>query len=111
MGLMTNRPSFSLFLSQIESGTSMPSGRVEELAIVLIILLLVATFVAIFSLGFKIPYVKGLVLAGLAIPEFLTGNSGVYPSLILNIFLPILVLKSAMNADINRLRREPLNFA
>ncbi|AFY83890.1 NhaP-type Na+(K+)/H+ antiporter [Oscillatoria acuminata PCC 6304] len=104
MGLMTNRAPFPHFLSQIESGTSVQSGRVEELAIVLIILLLVATFVAIFSRRFKVPYVTGLVLAGLAITEFLPGNIGLDSSLILNLFLPILVFEAAINTDISRLR-------
>lgn len=104
MGLMTSSTPFPRLLSQIESGTSVQSGRVEELAIVLIILLLVATFVAIFSRRFKIPYVTGLVLAGLAITEFLPGNIGLDSSLILNLFLPILVFEAAINTDISRLR-------
>ncbi|MCT7953923.1 cation:proton antiporter [Laspinema palackyanum] len=104
MGLMTSRAPFPHLLSQIESGTSAQSGRVEELAIILIILLLVATFVAIFSRQFKIPYVAGLVLAGLAITEFLPGNIGLDSSLILNLFLPILVFEAAINTDISRLR-------
>ncbi|WP_368009495.1 cation:proton antiporter [Laspinema palackyanum] len=104
MGLMTSLAPFPHLLSQIESGTSAQSGRVEELAIILIILLLVATFVAIFSRQFKIPYVAGLVLAGLAITEFLPGNIGLDSSLILNLFLPILVFEAAINTDISRLR-------
>ncbi|MBO0349926.1 sodium:proton antiporter [Phormidium pseudopriestleyi FRX01] len=104
MGLMTSSTPFPRLLSQIESGTSVQSGRVEELAIVLIILLLVATFVAIFSRRFKIPYVTGLVLAGLAITEFLPGNIGLDSSLILNLFLPILIFEAAINTDISRLR-------
>ncbi|MCT7985285.1 cation:proton antiporter [Laspinema sp. A4] len=112
MGLMTSRAPFPHFLSQIESGNSVPSGRVEELAIVLIILLLVATFVAIFSRRFKVPYVTGLVLAGLAITEFLPGNIGLDSSLILNLFLPILVFEAAINTDISRLRstRVPISL-
>ncbi len=101
---MTTSPLFSPLLSQVESGTSVQSGRVEELAIILIILLLVATFVAIFSRRFKIPYAAGLVLAGLAITEFLPGNIGLDSSLILNLFLPILVFEAAINTDITRLR-------
>lgn len=101
---MTSSTPFPRLLSQIESGTSVQSGRVEELAIVLIILLLVATFVAIFSRRFKIPYVTGLVLAGLAITEFLPGNIGLDSSLILNLFLPILIFEAAINTDISRLR-------
>ncbi|MCT7980595.1 cation:proton antiporter [Laspinema olomoucense] len=104
MGLMINSPLFPTLLSQVESGTSVQSGRVEELAIILIILLLVATFVAIFSRRFKVPYVAGLVLAGLAITEFLPGNIGLDSSLVLNLFLPILVFEASINTDITRLR-------
>lgn len=104
MGLMTSHTPFPLFLSQLEAGVTVQSGRVEELAIILIILLLVATFVAIFSRRFKVPYVTGLVLAGLAITEFLPGNIGLDSSLILNLFLPILVFEAAINTDISRLR-------
>ncbi|MCT7996146.1 cation:proton antiporter [Laspinema olomoucense] len=104
MGLITSSPPFPHLLSKIESGTSVQSGGVEELAIVLIILLLVATFVAIFSRRFKVPYVAGLVLAGLAITEFLPGNIGLDSSLVLNLFLPILIFEASINTDITRLR-------
>jgi len=44
---------------------------VAELVTVLIILLLVATGVALLSRWLRVPYVTGLVLAGLAITELL----------------------------------------
>ena len=71
----------------------------------LIVLLLVATTVALLSRRFRIPYVTGLVLAGLAIAEFLPNHRvGLESSLILNLFLPILLFEAAINTDISRLR-------
>lgn len=69
-----------------------------------IILLLVATAVALLSRRFHIPYVTGLVLAGLAIAGFLPNRIGLNSSLILNLFLPILLFEAAINTDISRLR-------
>lgn len=69
-----------------------------------IILLLVATAVALLSRQFRIPYVTGLVLAGLAIANFLPTRISLDSSLILNLFLPILLFEAAINTDISRLR-------
>lgn len=69
-----------------------------------IILLLVATGVALLSRWLRIPYVTGLVLAGLAIADFLPNSVGLDSSLILNLFLPILLFEAAINTDISRLR-------
>ena len=69
-----------------------------------IILLLVATAVALLSRRFTVPYVTGLVLAGLAIANFLPQSIGLDSSLILNLFLPILLFEAAINTDISRLR-------
>ncbi|WP_414563976.1 MULTISPECIES: cation:proton antiporter [unclassified Anabaena] len=77
---------------------------VTELVKVSIILLLVATAVALLSRRLKVPYVAGLVLAGLAITELLPRRIGLNDSLILNLFLPILVFEAAINTDISRLR-------
>jgi monovalent cation:H+ antiporter, CPA1 family len=77
---------------------------VTELVPSLIILLLVATGVALLSRRFRLPYVTGLVLAGLAIAEFLPQRIGLNSSLILNLFLPILLFEAAINTDISRLR-------
>ncbi|MBD2096882.1 sodium:proton antiporter [Trichocoleus sp. FACHB-591] len=79
-------------------------GQVAALVPTLIILLLVATVVALLSRRFRIPYVTGLVLAGLAIAEFLPNRIGLDSSLILNLFLPILLFEAAINTDISRLR-------
>jgi CPA1 family monovalent cation:H+ antiporter len=69
-----------------------------------IILLLVATAVALLSRRLRIPYITGLVLAGLAIAEVLPQSIGLDSSLILNLFLPILLFEAAINTDISRLR-------
>jgi len=71
----------------------------------LIILLLIATVVALVSRKLKIPYVVGLVLAGLIVtqgtlPDFVSLN----PDVILNLFLPILIFEAAINTDISRLK-------
>ncbi|MDJ0714780.1 MAG: sodium:proton antiporter [Prochloraceae cyanobacterium] len=77
---------------------------VAELVRVSIILLLVATVVALLSRWLRVPYVAGLVIAGLAIAEFLPDRFGLSDSLILNLFLPILIFEAAINTDISRLR-------
>jgi monovalent cation:H+ antiporter, CPA1 family len=77
---------------------------ITELVKVSIILLLVATGVALLSRRLKVPYVAGLVLAGLAITELLPSRIGLNDSLILSLCLPILVFEAAINTDISRLR-------
>lgn len=78
--------------------------QVSQIVSVLIILLLVATLVALLSRRLRVPYVTGLVLAGLAIAEFLPRRIGLDSSLIFNLFLPILLFEAAINTDISRLR-------
>lgn len=80
------------------------SGDLEGLARILIILLLVATAVALVTQKLRIPYVTGLVLAGLPITELLSRRIGLDPALVLNLFLPILIFDAAINTDIRRLR-------
>jgi monovalent cation:H+ antiporter, CPA1 family len=75
-----------------------------DLANILIILLLVATGVALVTRKLRVPYVTGLVIAGLAVTELLPRRVGLDSSLILNLFLPILVFEAAINTDISRLR-------
>ncbi|PZU99377.1 MAG: sodium:proton antiporter [Pseudanabaena sp.] len=71
----------------------------------LIILLIVATGVALVTRKLRIPYVVGLVLAGLAISkQVLPASIGLDPEVILNLFLPILIFEAAINTDISRLR-------
>lgn len=77
---------------------------VAELVTFVIILLLVATVVALLCRRLRVPYVTGLVLAGLAITELLPRRIGLNDSLILNIFLPILLFEAAINTDMSRLR-------
>ncbi len=81
-----------------------PPDQVSAYVISGILLLLVATVVALLSRRFEIPYVTGLVLAGLAIASFLPETIGLDSSLILNLFLPILLFEAAINTDISRLR-------
>lgn len=75
-----------------------------DLATTLTICLLGATLVALISRRFRIPYVTGLVLAGLTITNLLPRRLGIDSGLILNLFLPILVFQAAINTDISRLR-------
>jgi CPA1 family monovalent cation:H+ antiporter len=78
--------------------------NVASLVQILVILLLVATGVGLLSRWLRIPYVTGLVLAGLPITEVLSRRIGLDPSLVLNLFLPILIFEAAINTDISRLR-------
>lgn len=79
-------------------------GSVAEVVTILIILLLVATGVALITRRFRIPYIAGLVLAGLAITELIPDRIRLDSSLIFNLFLPILLFEAALNTDISRLR-------
>ncbi|WP_041779848.1 cation:proton antiporter [Allocoleopsis franciscana] len=83
---------------------SQTAGSIPELVIILIILLMIATAVALITQRLRIPYVTGLVLAGLPITELLSRRIGLDPSLVLNLFLPILIFEAAINTDISRLR-------
>lgn len=81
------------------------NGDVTGLVNTLIVLLLVATVVALITRRLRIPYVVGLVLAGLTITKsLLPGSVGLNPDIILNLFLPILIFEAAINTDISRLR-------
>ena len=77
---------------------------VSSLVQILVILLLIATGVGLLSRRLGISYVTGLVLAGLPITEILSRRIGLEPSLVLNLFLPILIFEAAINTDISRLR-------
>jgi monovalent cation:H+ antiporter, CPA1 family len=77
---------------------------VAQLVQAVIILLLVATIVALLSRRFRLPYVAGLVIAGLAIAELLPRKVGLDSSLIINLFLPILLFEASLNTDISRLQ-------
>lgn len=94
-----------LTLLALPAGSSEGNGNIAKVVIVLIILLLVATGVALLSRRFRIPYITGLVLAGLAITELLPpGRIRLDSSLIFNLFLPILLFEATLNTDISRLR-------
>lgn len=86
----------------IELDAGIANSQIAILVENFIVLLLVATLVALVARWLKIPYVVGLVIAGLAIPRSL--SVGLNPDLILNLFLPILIFEAAINTDISRLR-------
>jgi len=99
----------SRWLAQVSPPTdSLPTQAVNDvtsLVNTLIVLLLVATVVALITRRLRIPYVVGLVLAGLTITKsLLPGSVGLNPDVILNLFLPILIFEAAINTDISRLR-------
>jgi len=75
-----------------------------QIATTLTILLLVATGVALLSRRYRLPYVTGLVLAGLAVAGFLPSPLRLDSALILNLLLPILLFQAAINTDVSRLR-------
>ncbi|MBW4519859.1 MAG: sodium:proton antiporter [Scytolyngbya sp. HA4215-MV1] len=91
-------------VSRDPGATSGEPEKVASLVSVLIILLLVATVVGVLSRRLRLPYVTGLVLAGLAIADFLPRRIGLDSSLIINLFLPILLFEAAINTDVSRLR-------
>jgi monovalent cation:H+ antiporter, CPA1 family len=79
-------------------------SEVAQLVQAIIILLLVATIVALLSRRLRLPYVTGLVIAGLAIAQVLPRKIGLDSSLIINLFLPILLFEAAINTDLSRLQ-------
>ncbi len=93
-----------VFLAASLTESTASQGSVADLITILIILLLVATGVALVTRRLRIPYITGLILAGLAIAELLPQRIGLDSALILNLFLPILVFEAAINTDISRLR-------
>lgn len=93
-----------LLLAVPTTSGSGSQGNLAELITFLIILLLVATGVALVSRRLRIPYIAGLVLAGLAITELLPNRVRLDSALIFNLFLPILLFEAAINTDISRLR-------
>ena len=96
----------SYFLtSNLERALPESSGEFAGWVSALIILLLVATAVALVTRRLRIPYVVGLVLAGLAITQdALPASIRLNSDVILNLFLPILIFEAAINTDISRLR-------
>jgi CPA1 family monovalent cation:H+ antiporter len=92
-------------LAALQEPLSTTSHEFTGLVSTLIILLLAATTVALITRRLQIPYVVGLVLAGLAIPkQVLPFSIGLNPDVILHLFLPILIFEAAINTDISRLR-------
>jgi len=99
-----------LFINTLTSPVVKPTvaattSEFTGLVSTLIILLIVATAVALITRRLRISYVVGLVLAGLAIPkQILPASIGLDPEVILNLFLPILIFEASINTDISRLR-------
>ncbi|MDF0552624.1 sodium:proton antiporter [Kamptonema sp. UHCC 0994] len=93
-----------LILTNLNPPVNHSQETVAELVIILIVLLLGATGVALITRRFRIPYVTGLVLAGFAVTDLLPSHTGLDPSLVLNLFLPILIFEAGINTDISRLR-------
>lgn len=91
-------------LLAVPVGDSKNENNIAQIVTILIILLLVATGVALVSRRLRIPYITGLVLAGLGITELLPHRFQLDSSLIFNLFLPILLFEAAMNTDISSLR-------
>ncbi|HEY9666116.1 MAG TPA: sodium:proton antiporter [Coleofasciculaceae cyanobacterium] len=93
-----------LLLANLDTASTESQSDLAGLVTILIILLLVATGVALVTQWLRVPYVTGLVLAGLPITELLSRPIGLDPSLVLNLFLPILIFEAAINTDVSRLR-------
>jgi monovalent cation:H+ antiporter, CPA1 family len=79
-------------------------SETAQLVQVIIVLLLVATIVALLSRRLQLPYVTGLVIAGLAISKLLPEQTRLDSSLIINLFLPILLFEASINTDLSRLQ-------
>jgi monovalent cation:H+ antiporter, CPA1 family len=94
----------SLFASPLLSAIGADNSEFAQLLRGLIILLIVAIAMTLVSRYLRLPYITGLVLAGLAIADFLPQQIGLDSSLIFNLFLPILLFEAAINTDISRLR-------
>ncbi|MEP0798884.1 sodium:proton antiporter [Funiculus sociatus GB2-A5] len=91
-------------LANLNETNQQPQANIAELVPILIILLLIATGVALVTQRLRVPYVTGLVLAGLPITELFSRRIGLDPSLVLNLFLPILIFEAGINTDVSRLR-------
>ncbi|MEP0759037.1 sodium:proton antiporter [Trichocoleus sp. DQ-A2] len=91
-------------LANLNQTNQQPQANIAELVPILIILLLIATVVALVTQRLRVPYVTGLVLAGLPITELFSRRIGLDPSLVLNLFLPILIFEAGINTDVSRLR-------
>ena len=70
----------------------------------IILLVLVATLVAIAVRRIRLPYTVALVLVGLAITIWRPLDIGVTPELILFLFVPPLIFEAAFNLDLRLLR-------
>ncbi len=101
MELIISQPTV---LGSSQATNNQTTVGISELVIILIILLMIATAVALVTQRLRISYVTGLVLAGLPITDVLSRRIGLDPSLVFNLFLPILIFEAAINTDISSLR-------
>jgi monovalent cation:H+ antiporter, CPA1 family len=101
---LTSVPSFWQRLLQKSRKICKTKVDIASLVTISIILLLLATGVALLTRWLRVPYVTGLVLAGLPITELFSRRLGLDPTLVLNLFLPILIFDAGINTDISRLR-------
>jgi CPA1 family monovalent cation:H+ antiporter len=76
-----------------------------EIEFLILVLLLVASVVAIAGRRFRIPYTVGLVLAGLALSVWSPISFEIQPEVILSLFLPPLLFEAAFHLNFEELRR------
>jgi CPA1 family monovalent cation:H+ antiporter len=79
-------------------------GRLLEVESLIVLLILVATLVAIAVRRIRLPYTVALVLVGLFIAIRRPLDIGVTPELILALFVPPLVFEAAFHLDLRLLR-------
>ncbi len=84
----------------------MPGQNFLLLEEAIIVLLLIASVVAIVAKRFKIPYTVGLVLMGLALGLLSEQKIEVSPQLILALLVPPLVFEAAFHIRLDDLRRD-----
>ena len=78
---------------------------VIEIGFLILILLMVATIVAMIGRRFRIPYTVGLVLAGLALSLRSPVEVSFSPRLFLSLLLPPLLFEAAYHLNFEELRR------
>jgi CPA1 family monovalent cation:H+ antiporter len=88
-----------------ERSTVMPANDLHFAVSTLMVLLLIASSVAMATKWIRVPYTLALVIVGLAIsPMHFLPNIHISPELILLIFLPALLFEAAWNLRLDQLR-------
>jgi len=80
-------------------------GEVLTTQTIIILLVMVATLVAIVGLRVRLPYTVSLVLVGLLISIFRPVDIEITPELIMSIFVPPLLFEAAFHLDFKALRK------